>query len=606
MGVADGEGLNNIGLLTCTTGRVTSVGPDHFYIDDGSGLSDTSGHVGLKVEAGGSVPPAQGAYVRVLGISACFRDGENLHRLIRATQVDEFGTVATPTFDPDGGDCISEQSVTIHCATEGATIRYTVNGDEPTESDPIVSGAVPLDVSPLTLKAKAWKAGWIPSNVTSADYSLKLPNPTFSPPGGTYSLPVSVTISCATAGATIYYTTDGSNPTESDPVVSGPIPVDASLTLKARAFKEGWCASDTESADYVISEIVATPTFEPDGGTYSSPQLVTVTCATTGATIHYTTNGNDPTESDDQVVSGDKVPVGHSLTLKARAWKNGLDPSAVKSATYAIDIPYEIAYIPPGDFLMGNSGVGDDATYGRGNELPQHWVYLSGYWIGKHHITRGEYRQFMDDGGYSDPAYWSTSTEAWAWKEANNRTQPDWWETSQCWGSPPGCFDQTDDHPVLGVIFYEAEAFCKWAGGELPTEAQWEKAARWDGHPRVYPWGDTWNPECSNNWDDSTYPGYQTAPVCSYSPDCDSPYGLCDMAGNLSDWCADWYQADYYSLTPPGGWVDPKGPYGNPENRRVIRGGDWGGTAPDEQRCAYRHGGHFAPTTTRGFRVAYD
>ena len=248
----------------------------------------------------------------------------------------------------------------------------------------------------------------------------------------------------------------------------------------------------------------------------------------------------------------------------------------------------EMVYIAPGDFLMGNSGVGDDATYGNPDwEEPQHSVYLSGYWIGKHHVTREEYRQFIEAGGYSNPAYWPD--EGWDWKEANNRTEPDWWAPDQNWGSPPGQFTQTDEHPVVGVTYYEAEAFCKWAGGHLPTEAQFEKAARWDGHPRVYPWGDSWDAERCNCWYDTLYPGYQTAPVCSYSPSGDSPYGCCDMAASVWEWCADWLDYGYYSQTPAYGWLDTQGPVESGESPpyRVIRSASWGDSL-GEYRCAYR------------------
>lgn len=139
----------------------------------------------------------------------------------------------------------------------------------------------------------------------------------------------------------------------------------------------------------------------------------------------------------------------------------------------------------------------------------------------------------------------------------------------------------------MGVSYYEAEAYCKWAGGRLPTEAEWEKAARWTGsHPRVYPWGDVWDAEKCNNLDDSLYPVNQTAPVGSY-PAGVSPFGLHDMAGNVYEWCKDWYGWDYYSEIPPGGWMDPLGPsIGNP---RILRGGGYyHSSASNFCRTAYR------------------
>ncbi|MCX6376156.1 MAG: chitobiase/beta-hexosaminidase C-terminal domain-containing protein, partial [Armatimonadetes bacterium] len=156
--------------------------------------------------------------------------------------------------------------------------------------------------------------------------------PAFAPDGGTYISPQNVSISCATPDAVIHYTTDGVDPTESDPVVTGPVLVDRSMTLKARAYKTDWPASDIKSAVYTLK--VATPTFSPDGGVYSVPQDVTITCATQDAVIHYTTNGVDPTESD--LVATGPVPAANGMTLKARGYKSGWLASDVKSAVYTI------------------------------------------------------------------------------------------------------------------------------------------------------------------------------------------------------------------------------------------------------------------------------
>ncbi len=152
---------------------------------------------------------------------------------------------------------------------------------------------------------------------------------------------------------------------------------------------------------------------------------------------------------------------------------------------------------------------------------------------------------------------------------------------------------QTDSHPVVGVSYYEAAAYCNWAGGHLPTEAQWEKAARWTGsYPHVYPWANIWDAEKCNNWYDTNPAGggdqrYQTAPVGSY-PLGASPYGLQDMAGNAWEWCRDWYSSSYYSVSPT---TDPPGPSSG--SYRVLRGGGWD-SYDDYYRSAYR-GAYFLP-----------
>lgn len=260
----------------------------------------------------------------------------------------------------------------------------------------------------------------------------------------------------------------------------------------------------------------------------------------------------------------------------------------------------EMAYVRAGAFQMGNSGIGNDWSWGSPDEYPQHSVDLPGFWIGKYEVTRGEYRRFMDAGGYSNAAYWSST--GWTWRVSNSRTQPNYWAATQTW-SPGQTFAQTDSHPVVGVSYYEAEAFCRWAGACLPTEAQWEKAARWAGdHPNVYPWGDTWNAQKCNNYNDDNPAGggfgwCQTAPVGSY-PSGMSPCGAHDMAGNAWEWCKDWYK----SYPGSGSSFDYTGSF------RTLRGSsfqDYYGNG--SLRCAYRfinypyycdHGG--------GFRLATD
>lgn len=239
-------------------------------------------------------------------------------------------------------------------------------------------------------------------------------------------------------------------------------------------------------------------------------------------------------------------------------------------------------HIPAGSFLMGNNG---QESFSYSNELPQHTVYLEGYWIGKFEVTRGEYQQFINADGYSNRSYWSEA--GWKWKVAKNKTVPLFWDTQENWGT--GVFSQTDDYPVVGVTYYEAEAFCKWAGGHLPTEAQWEKAARWDDRPRVFPWGDIgdqdfWNNIYDHNPAGGGYQKYQTAPVGAYPADT-SPFGCQDMAGNVYEFCSDWYGDSYYLQTPAGGWIDPLGPVNGVY--RTLRSSGWYGYTY-YGRCSYR------------------
>ncbi|WP_159460492.1 chitobiase/beta-hexosaminidase C-terminal domain-containing protein [Lentzea albidocapillata] len=158
--------------------------------------------------------------------------------------------------------------------------------------------------------------------------------PTFSPPGGTYSTAQTVTISTATSGATIRYTIDGSTPTSSSPVYSGPISVPGNRTINAIGIRSGQANSSVGSASYVIGTPVATPTFSPPGGAYASAQTVTISTATSGSTIRYTVDGSTPTASS-PVYSG-PISVPSNRTISAIGIKSGLANSAVASATYTI------------------------------------------------------------------------------------------------------------------------------------------------------------------------------------------------------------------------------------------------------------------------------
>jgi hypothetical protein len=247
---------------------------------------------------------------------------------------------ATPTFSPAGGTYTSAQSVTISDATSDATIYYTTNGTTPTTSSTAYTGPITVS-STETLKAIAAATGDDDSAVASAAYNITPParvsTPTFSPAAGTYTSTQSVTISDATSGATIYYTTNGTTPGTSSTEYTGPITVSTTETLEAMAVAKGYTDSTIASAVYTISPSlpsVATPTFSPAAGTYTSAQSVTISDATSGATIYFTANGSTPTTSS-TVYTG-PITVSTTETLEAIAVAAGDTNSAVGSAAYTI------------------------------------------------------------------------------------------------------------------------------------------------------------------------------------------------------------------------------------------------------------------------------
>jgi hypothetical protein len=197
----------------------------------------------------------------------------------------------------------------------------------------VYSGPITL-ASAKTIQAIAVATGLGNSTVASASYTLVAAAPVVTPAGGSYSGSVSVTMTTATPGAKIYYTTGGNIPTTSAPVYSGPIIVSANQTLKAIAGQTGFTASAVVTNSYIISAAAAIPTFSPVSGSYSSAQSVTISDATAGATIYYTTDGTTPTASS-TVYSG-PVSVGATETLKAIAAVTGLSNSAIGTSAYTI------------------------------------------------------------------------------------------------------------------------------------------------------------------------------------------------------------------------------------------------------------------------------
>ena len=220
--------------------------------------------------------------------------------------------------------------------------------------------------------------------------------------------------------------------------------------------------------------------------------------------------------------------------------------------------------IRAGEFTMGSDGSK------RVNEQPAHRVYLSSYDIGKYEVTVGQYRKFCAASGRQMP-----KAPYWGWK---------------------------NDHPMVNVSWDDANAYCTWAGGRLPTEAEWEKAARGtDG--RTFPWGSTWDVnKCANAAVKNGCLLDSPASVGSYPADT-SPYGCMDMAGNVWEWCADWYGESYYKIAPSR---DPKGP--STGICHVLRGGSWFSHSFDEYnyRCASRFsvGYPYGGGSNVGFRLA--
>jgi len=242
------------------------------------------------------------------------------------------------------------------------------------------------------------------------------------------------------------------------------------------------------------------------------------------------------------------VPV-ESPKNKEPAQKKRSSSTTMKTERPPLEFDWVV--IPAGEFLMGSDKQKDPNA--SDDELPQHRVYLSEYAIARFPVTNAQYKHFVEATGYAKPNHWKN-------------------------GEIPAGFET---HPVCYVRWQQVHAFCQWAKVRLPTEAEWEKAARGTDE-RIYPWGNGPPTEIRANFAPGwmkelirSFQSPQTTPVGKY-PQGASPYGVLDMAGNVWEWVADWYDAGYYKSSPT---VDPPGPSSGTSH--VVRGGAYYSSSSD-------------------------
>ncbi len=287
----------------------------------------------------------------------------------------------------------------------------------------------------------------------------------------------------------------------------------------------------------------------------------------------------------------------------------------------------EMVLIPGGLFVMGG-----DSTWGRPDEFPNHQVRLSAYYMDEHEVTNQQFSQFVDATNYVTTAELKPD-----WNELKKQLPPGtvkppeevlvaaslvfkptrgpvslrnpsiWWTwvVGADWRHPEGpqsSIEGKENYPVVHVSWEDASAYAQWAGKRLPTEAEWEYAARGGKSNTIYPWGNELiqvGGKKANTWDgqfpykNTATDGFErAAPVKQYAP---NGYGLYDMAGNVWEWCADWYRADYYKTCfDEGIVVNPQGPVSSFDSaepysqKKITRGGSF---LCNDQYCS-------------GFRVA--
>jgi formylglycine-generating enzyme len=298
--------------------------------------------------------------------------------------------------------------------------------------------------------------------------------------------------------------------------------------------------------------------------------------------------------------------------------------------------PPGMVWIPGGTFKMGC-----DSSEFRGEAEPIHTVTVGGFWMDATEVTNEQFERFVQATGYKtiaerqpDPKQFPnvppqdvkpfSAVFTPPTTDTPTRRVDDWWKPvyGADWRHPDGpgsSIAQKEKYPVVHISWVDAEAYAKWAGKRLPTEAEWEFAARGGLEAKKYAWGDEFRPggkSMANTWQgpfpnqNLTEDGFRTAsPVGSFPP---NGYGLYDTAGNVWEWCADWYSRDYFKISPK---EDPKGPESSedrsdPNSKRKVQKG--GSFLCAENYCSRyqvgaRHSGEIESAADHiGFRCVKD
>lgn len=492
--------------------------------------------------------------------------------------------VSIPMFTPAPGTYSQDQTVSLRSYTPEAEIYYTLDGSEPTQSSPIYNNPILL-TSTTTIKARAFKANHLPSQIMSARYQIDYPpvaTPLFSPEPGFYDEEKLISLSCETAGAAIYYTLDGSQPTESSILYHNPFEITTTTSLKARAFKHKFLPSNIAAGEYELR--VSKPTFSPNPGHYTQARTITISSSTSNATIYYTLDNNDPTESS--LLYNNPLNIASTTTIKARAYKNNFPPSEIAVGNYIIEAypPLYFALVEGGSF---NNGAAN--------------ITIGNFYICDHEVTQAEYTAVVgtnpsDFLGMSKPVEWVSWFDAVKYcnlRSINEGLTPCYSYNEE--GTNPNNWsagwDSNENHENLSCDFMAS-------GYRLPTEMEWTYAAKggnqtpatgynqWAGTDNVsllpnYAW------YLANNNNDGTKAVKTKLP---------NQLGIWDMSGNVHEWC--WDILGNYSSE------DQSNPHGALSGtKRVLRGGGW--NAPAEN-CTVNNRGNSFPANYYddvGFRV---
>ena len=341
------------------------------------------------------------------------------------------------------------------------------------------------------------------------------------------------------------------------------------------------CGSESEDREITVAQFLSA---DPPSGSLLSPEA-TITVSFDGAPIGISVIPNE-FKSGFSVrqggVSGDTVTISGNFSLGeltlVMKWQN-------EEHTLVYTVQDEVVLIPGSDFQMGSDVNAD--------EKPIHTVFVDSFYMDINEVTVAAYRQFVHQTGHPPPD----------WNQVSN-------------------YSPTDEHPIVLVSWHDAMTYAKWVGKRLPTEAEWEKAARGGMIQQVYPWGEMTPDGIQCNFadkhltlywwaDPQADDGYTyTAPIRSYPQ---NEYGLYDMAGNVWEWCLDEYDAGFYAVssdTNPIAGIDTiegiSDVFPSVSSARVVRGGSWLVTAMNCRNAVRFRLAPISKSASVGFRCVMD
>jgi len=549
-----------------------------------------------------------------------------------------FDRLAAPQFSPGEGEYSEVQQVEITCSTEGVSIHYTVDGTEPTEESLRYFEPIEVD-SNTVIKAKAFKAGWKESVTASAEYTFYVSTPIFDPPQGDYEYLDAVSILCETIDVKIYYTTDGTMPDDTSKHYLEPIPAHPSLNLKAVAYKSGWKNSEVASGKYKVKyERVHRPRFDPIGGLYFDSQTVTISSSTPGATIHYTTNGESPSEKSP--VYTKPVLIDEKIVLKAIAVKEGIKSSDVTKGTYTLQVTDPVLSAKTGAYdtpiLLSITGENESASYlyttDQSEPTESSTVYTGPFliesdtrikvkgmipgWKSSYVVSEvylidefvfvkgGTFRMGSNTGSEVEMPMHNVEVSNFymakatvtinQWKDLMEYVP--WWPSNE----------RNMNLPIFGLTWYEAIDYCnKRSIKENLTPAysingdtnpdDWEDGiveCNWLVNGYRLPTEAEWEYAAGGGINQSGYrysgsdvldevgwykdnSGSQLPVLHEIAEKKPNALGIYDMSGNVWEWCWDIYDKEYYKYSPS---KNPKGAETGDE--AVLRGGAYHNAAP--------------------------